>query len=40
MIGRTGSRWVDIKIYCIEMRLDVVNWINLAQDRLVGGGFL
>jgi hypothetical protein len=33
-LGRPRRRWIDnIKMELLEMGLNVVNWIGLAQDR-------
>jgi hypothetical protein len=33
-LGRPRRRWIDnIKMELLEIRLGVVNWIGLAQDR-------
>jgi hypothetical protein len=33
-LGRPRCRWIDrIKIGLLEIRLDGVDWIGLAQDR-------
>jgi hypothetical protein len=33
-LGRPRCRWIDnIKIDLLEMGLNVVNWIGLAQDK-------
>jgi hypothetical protein len=33
-LGRLRSRWIDnIKMDLLEIRLSVVDWIGLAQDR-------
>jgi hypothetical protein len=33
-LGRPRRRWIDnIKMELLEIRLDVVDWIGLAQDR-------
>jgi hypothetical protein len=33
-LGRPGRRWIDnIKMYLLEIGLNVVDWIGLAQDR-------
>jgi hypothetical protein len=33
-LGRTRRKWKDnIKLDLREIRIDVVNWIQLAQDR-------
>jgi hypothetical protein len=33
-LGRPRRRWIDnIKMDLLEMRLSVVDWIGLAQDR-------
>jgi hypothetical protein len=32
-LGRTKRRWIDnIKMYLLEIGLNVVDWIGLAQD--------
>jgi hypothetical protein len=34
-LGRPRRRWEDnIKMYLREIRIDVANWIRLAQDRV------
>jgi hypothetical protein len=33
-LGRPRSRWIDnIKMDLLEIRLGVVDWIGMAQDR-------
>jgi hypothetical protein len=33
-LGRPRRRWIDnIKMVLLEIRLNVVDWIGLAQDR-------
>jgi hypothetical protein len=33
-LGRPGRRWIDnIKLDLLEIGLNVVDWIGLAQDR-------
>jgi hypothetical protein len=33
-LGRPRLRWIDnIKMYLLEIGLNVVDWIGLAQDR-------
>jgi hypothetical protein len=33
-LGRPRRRWIDnIKMYLLEIGLNVVDWIGLAQDR-------
>jgi hypothetical protein len=33
-LGRPRRRWIDnIKMDLLELRVDVVDWIGLAQDR-------
>jgi hypothetical protein len=33
-LGRPRSRWIDnIKMYLLEIGVNVVGWIGLAQDR-------
>jgi hypothetical protein len=33
-LGKTRRKWVDnIKMYLVKIELDVVDWIDLAQDR-------
>jgi hypothetical protein len=33
-LGRPRCRWIDnIKMYLLEIELNVVDWIGLAQDR-------
>jgi hypothetical protein len=33
-LGRPRRRWIDnIKMYLLEIGLNVVDWISLAQDR-------
>jgi hypothetical protein len=40
-LGRPTRRWEDnIKPDCREMRIDVTNWIRLAQDRVQWRAFV
>jgi hypothetical protein len=37
-LGRHRRRWEDnIKMDLSEIRIDMANWIRLAQDRVTGG---
>jgi hypothetical protein len=40
-VGRPRSRWeYNIKIYLMEIEIDGVNWIQLAQDRVQWRAFV